>query len=507
MSAEAQLKTGLLANFAGQAVNAIASFAFIPAYIAILGVEAYGLIGLFTVVLTAAMLLDAGMTPTLNREMASLSAGRRAAGDMRNLLFSVLLLCVAALVAATLLGLLAAPTLARSWLPPNGLDPDTVTHALTLMAATAVLRVVEGMLRGVLLGLGRPVLMNAVASASVLARAGGVLAPLMVLPSVSVFFWWQAATCLLSVLALAGGAFRIIGPVADPVRFDGAALYRLRGFAGGVLATSLIALVLTQADKIVLVRLTSLESFGYYAIAVALSAILYQGVLPISQAYYPHFVVRYGQGEADLSTSYHEASQLVATLVFAAAGFMFAFAHPLLLLWSGRIDVADDAAAPLRLLVIGSMFHCLMYIPYMLQLAAGWSRLAVIVNGVLTCAYLPLLWLAVSRNGAIGAAATLASVHLVGLLASSYIMHRRLLTGEWGRWIAWDLAPPALAVAGVIALIQTLPPLPGDMPARMAALALSGAVILAAAVLASPASRSLMRSTRKHPKWPSSSPS
>ena len=493
MSANRQLMTGLTANFIGQAVNAIASFAFIPAYIALLGIESYGLIGVFTVVLTAATLLDAGMTPTLNREMASYRAGLRAAADMRNLLVSVLVICSGMLALAGVASAALAAPLARVWLPPSSLPATVVANALVLMGIVATLRIVEGLLRGVLLGLQRPVLMNAISSVTVMVRAAGVLLPLAFFPSVTVFFLWQASVCLIGILVLVVGTLRTIGPVGESPRFDGSALVRLRGLAGGIFVTSIIALVLGQADKIMLVKLTSLETFGYYAIGVAVSAILYQGVLPISQAYYPHFTVEYASGHEDrLAASYHQASQLVAVVVASAASFVFAFAAPLLLAWSGKADVALHAGPLLRILIVASSFHCLMYIPYMLQLAAGWSRLAVVVNSATACVYLPLLWWAASRHGASGAAAALGASNLAALLVTSASMHRRLLRGEWRRWLTRDIMPPAVAAATATFILSLIVPLDQSRIARITILGSAGLGILLAAALASSEVRRLV---------------
>ena len=49
--------------------------AFIPIYIKYLGIEAYGVIGVFTLMQLWLFLLDMGITPTLSREMAHFDAG------------------------------------------------------------------------------------------------------------------------------------------------------------------------------------------------------------------------------------------------------------------------------------------------------------------------------------------------------------------------------------------------------------------------------------------------
>ena len=54
-------------------------FVFVPVYISYLGIEAYGLIGLFATLQAWLSLLDLGLSPTLNREMARLRGGAHTA--------------------------------------------------------------------------------------------------------------------------------------------------------------------------------------------------------------------------------------------------------------------------------------------------------------------------------------------------------------------------------------------------------------------------------------------
>ena len=69
------IKRNLIANFLGQGWTALMGLAFIPVYIKYLGIEAYGLIGIFAVLHAWLTLLDVGMTPTLGREMARFTGG------------------------------------------------------------------------------------------------------------------------------------------------------------------------------------------------------------------------------------------------------------------------------------------------------------------------------------------------------------------------------------------------------------------------------------------------
>ena len=66
----------MIANYLGQGWAALMGIAFVPLYVKVLGVESYGLVGVFAVLQASLMLLDLGLTPTLSREMARLRTGR-----------------------------------------------------------------------------------------------------------------------------------------------------------------------------------------------------------------------------------------------------------------------------------------------------------------------------------------------------------------------------------------------------------------------------------------------
>ena len=110
------LKRNLIANYLGQGWTALMGLAFIPLYIKYLGIESYGLIGLIGVLQAWLGLLDMGMTPTLNREMARFTGGTHSATSIRDLLRSIEFI---AFGIALLVGLgiwLASGWLASDWL-------------------------------------------------------------------------------------------------------------------------------------------------------------------------------------------------------------------------------------------------------------------------------------------------------------------------------------------------------------------------------------------------------
>jgi O-antigen/teichoic acid export membrane protein len=497
-SRSAGLRVNLVANYVGQGWTAIANIAFIPLYIHYLGVQAYGLIGVFAIILSAASLLDGGLTPTLNRELATFSAGGHTAQYVRDLLRTINLICLAGFVLVTLAGLIAAPVLAANWIGDRSLPPGTVVQSLFLMILMAALRIVEGVQRGALLGLHRHVLLNLLSVITVTLRAGGAVVPLaFVSATPQMFFGWQAGISALSVVAFAVAVRESIPQAPRRPRFDPAIVQTLRHFAGGVLGATALAVILTQADKILLVKLVPLDQFSAYALATAIASGLYQIVSPVSQSYYPVLTSQMASGHDQLADSYHQGSQIVSATVGPPAAILSLFSGPLLTLWTGNPALAAAAGPILSLLALGTACHCAMYMPYMLQLAAGWSGLAMRMNIAAVLLVFPALLLVVPRAGMIGAAAIWLVLNAGALVITIRIMHRRLLKGEMRRWYAQGLLIPFGAALGMAGLCRLLYPEAAVPAVRLIALVGSCVVTLMAGMVAIPLVRERISSVAR----------
>ena len=69
-----RLRANVVANFVGQIAVSVIQFAIIPQYVRYLGVEAYGLVGFFLTLQAMLQVLDLGVSPSVNRELAWYSA-------------------------------------------------------------------------------------------------------------------------------------------------------------------------------------------------------------------------------------------------------------------------------------------------------------------------------------------------------------------------------------------------------------------------------------------------
>lgn len=487
------VKRNIVANYLGQGWSALMSLAFVPIYIEYLGMEAYGLIGLFAVMQAWLTLLDMGMTPTLNREMARFSAGARSSQSIGDLLRSLEIICFALAMLIALGVWAASGWLASDWLKANKLPPSTIEHALSVAAFVIALRFVEGVYRGALFGLQRQVWFNAMnACLATLRWAGAVGMLAWVSPTIEAFFSWQIACSLLTVFALGAKTHRALPAPPFRPKFSRPALAEIRRFAAGMLGTTFLVLLLTQVDKLLLSRLLTLEAFGYYTLAGAVAGSLYMLIGPITTAVYPRMVQLAAEGEeVGLVAIYHLAAQIVSTLTGPAAMLLFLFPGGALFVWSGSAEVSANAAPVLSALALGTFLNGLMHVPYQLQLAHGWTSLGVKSNLVAVALLVPAILLLAPRFGALGAAWAWVALNAGYFLVSIHLVHRRLLTHEKWRWYAEDVMVPSAAALVTLLLAYPLRPVSyQDRWSWFLFLTVSGAASLVAAMLFAPHVRS-----------------
>ncbi len=480
------LKRNLIANYLGQGWVALMGLAFIPIYIKYLGIEAYGLIGIYALLQAWLGLLDMGMTPTLSREMARSTAGTHNAGSIRDLLRSIEMVALTVTLIIAVGIWVASDWLASDWLRAEKLPVDTLAQAITVMGVVTALRLPESIYRSSIVGLQRQVLFNVINSAMATIRGFGAIAILAwVSPTIRAFFIWQGLISLVTLAALALATYRVLPPANRGGRFSLDALRGIGRFAGGMAGINILTLLLTQVDKILLSRLLKLSEFGYYTLAAVAAGALYMLIGPIIQAWFPRLSALHASGNtASLIKTYHQGAQLVSVVMGSAAVVLIVFAEPILHLWTHDADLSRRTATLVILLALGNLFNGLMWVPYLTQLAYGWTGLTVRTNIVAVLLIVPALFWITPHYGAVGAAWVWVSLNAGYVLISIHFMYRKILTAEKWCWYKQDILQPILSATMMALLIHSAVPSTVTVVEQLAILALTFSLTLAAAVAA-----------------------
>lgn len=454
------LKKNLLANYFGQGWTALMGFAFVPFYVKLLGIEAYGLIGLFAVLQSWLSLLDIGMTPTLGREMARFSGGERTIESIRDLLRSIEMIAILfAMLIATGVGF-GAKWIALNWLRSNSISVETVSNAFVIMGFVTAIRFVENIYRSALIGMQKQVIYNLINGIMATLRGlGAVILLKWTSPTISIFFYWQGVLSILTLIILILVTYKFLPEGKRSGRFSYVEMKGVSKFASGILGITLLKIMLTQIDKVVLSKFLTLVEFGYYTLATTISSSLLLFVSPVVQAIYPKLCELNARGDIhSFAKKFHQASQLVSVIAGSLCITMIFFSNIFLELWTQDISLANKVSPLLIILSTGSLLNGLMWIPYQAQLAYKWTRLTFLINLTSVIVLIPTIILIVPIYGALGAAWIWVILNCGYLFISGALMFKNILITEKWEWYVKDNFIPLATATFVISILKMVIP-------------------------------------------------
>jgi O-antigen/teichoic acid export membrane protein len=455
-----RVKQNVFANFTGKAWTSLISIIFVPIYLKLLGIEAYGLIGLYLSLMALLSVLDMGLSTTLSRELARLTAAPGNEQEARDLVRSMEAAYWGIGILVALTTFLLAPFIAKYWVNPKGVTEETIRRAVMVMGFVAGFDWPVALYTGGLMGLQRQVQLNAIRAAMATFQAvGAVLVLWLISPTIFAYFLWQVAASMAQTTLLAFCLWKNLPRTDRKTLFQGGLLLKNWRFTAGITGISVLVTLVTQTDKILLSKLLSLESFGYYILAFNVANALHNLSSPFFMALFPKFSqMVMERNEPELTALYHSGSQFLSLAILPVAVTLGVFAPEILTLWLRNPVTVENTQLLLRLILVGTMFNALMIPPYAFQLASGWTRLSFAANAVAASLVLPAIYLAASRYGAVGAAIVWITLNMGYFFLEIPFMHRRLLRGEMAKWYVEDTGLPLiLALAAVLLSRAALP--------------------------------------------------
>ncbi len=401
------LKANILANYLSQAYTTLIGLAVLPWYIRYMGVEAYGLVGFFTLLQSWFSLLDMGLMPMLARETARFQGGQLEAYAYRQLVRTLEILFLLLALGGGLSLWLSAGWLARHWLQVTTLDLPQVEVALQLIAINIALRWLGGIYRSIISGAEQLVWLGGLNALITSLRTLGVLPVLIWIDaSIVTFFQFQLAIALLEIVMLWYRVLKLLPRLTtgQTLHWSLQPLKAVYRFSLSIAFASLVWILMTQIDKMLLSHLLSLTDYGYFSLAVLIASSVTLLSAPISSALVPRLAKLEAAGDTALLLSYYRRTTQWVTLVASTAAFTLAWcATPLLQLWTGNPQLTAQAAPILIPYALGNGLLALCAFPYYLQYAKGNLRLHLLGNALFLVFLVPASISATQAYGAIGA--------------------------------------------------------------------------------------------------------
>lgn len=455
------LRGNIVANYFSQAYIAGVGIVTMPFYVRYMGTEAYGLIGFYTMLQAWFQLLDTGLSTTLARESSRYN-GRT--GDESTLIWLRRILerfFLAVGVIGSLVFFFFAETITNEWLQVGNLPPREVINSVQLMGIVIACRWISCLYRGVIVGFEQQVWLGSfnvgVATARFLLCLPVVI---FIDASPTTYFTYQSAVSLFEAIGLYCQANRLLPNGSSAI---GSSVGLRRGplkFASGVALTSIVWVVVTQVDKLLLSKLLTLPAFGEFSLTVLLSGGVNLLAAPIGAAILPRLTTTAATDEKNTRELYAHYTQITCLVLFPAAFTLYACAKPVLFAWTGDILLARSVNTVLGLYSVGNAIMGVTAFAYYIQYAKGNIRLHVIGNAVFATIYLPTVFWVVKDYGATGAAAAWLVINTVYFVAWVPLVHRAVVPGLHLSWLLRDVLSVALGASVPAMLLITL--LPSD---------------------------------------------
>jgi O-antigen/teichoic acid export membrane protein len=447
------LNKHIFANYVGVAVTTLLTFLVVPFYLKWLGADAYGLIGIATMIQGWIMLLNAGLAPVAGRQAAQAHGGSadwQQTGRFFRTIDSLLLGMSLPIICIVFF---SRHWLALNWLEKSSLGTETIELSIVLLVVTTLIRLACSVSRGIIANLEEQVWLNInLVIFNVLRFAVSI--PIVYLwPSINVLFVWWLFISALEYLSIQR-KISLSVPVHIPFFvFDIAELRRHGKMAATLAVTSGIWVAVTNLDKLLLSATLTLANYGYFSIAILLSTSVLILSQPISQAFQPRLTKAYANGGIDaVCNEFRRCTNWLVLLVFPVGAVLFALPETILTIWTHDHSVATNAANVLRAYVLGSTLLAAGSLLYALQIAIGNVRWHLRGNLIFAAILFPTMPWIVIHYGAIGAAWLWAGFNIVLFFVWNTFLLKKLAKSLFPKWILVDTLLPML-VSFSIALL------------------------------------------------------
>lgn len=396
------LRNSLL-NFFGQATPLVVGMLALPFLVRGLGTDRFGIFSLALVVIGHWGLFDLGLGRAITRFVAEHLA-RDAADEVPALVWTSATVQVVFGLLGALLFAAVSPLLVQNFLnipAPLRREAETTCY---LLALSIPLVAVSTSFRGLLEGVQRFDLVNAVATPSAVATFLLPLAGLLLGLSLPGIVASLVALRLLGLLVMVGASVAAFPKLRAAVVFRPAVVFRLLTFGGWITVSSVAAAVLVYSDRFLIGSLQSMSMVAYYTAPYDLVTRLW--IIPSSMllALFPAASTLHSANDRHrLKELFTDAVRYLALILLPVVIALVVFAREILDAWLGAA-FATHGTTVMRLLAVGVLVNSLAQLPSLMLQASGRPDIPAKLHLLEVPIHWVAVWWLVRDLGIVGAA-------------------------------------------------------------------------------------------------------
>ena len=426
-----------IANIIAKIWSILSLYLFVPIWIHFLGVEGYGIISFFTILMTIMHFADAGLTATLTREFARDDKDER---YKRYLLRTIEVIYIGIALLLFILIFCFSSIIVNLFLKSDIYEHKDLCFFVQIMGLTLAIHFMYSMYSGGLLGLQKQVIANVISVSYSISRCAIVILPLLIWPSVKVFLIWQLISIIIAFILARFYVVKSITVTGNDFSFRPHYIRLIWRFATGMMMMAVISALNTQLDKLVTGNVLSLANLGYYSLASTLGFAVLSIVQPLGVAFYPE-LTRIMSTEEKSDTLFLLFTYVISMISTVIGMTIFFYFDEFAYLWTHNMETVNIIKIPARLLIIGNIFQSLQLSPYYLALSNGHTSTNVKLGLFMLLFMIPSVYLLTKQIGLNGTAIPFVILNVIGYFYLGAVITNKFFCSKGLIWLKYSITP------------------------------------------------------------------
>lgn len=431
-------------NVLAKGWSIISLYIFVPLWIKYVGVEGYGVITFYSVLMSLMHFADAGLAGTLTREFARIEPVE---GYKRNFLRTFETVYIGVSVFVLIVVFSFSGFIVNHFLKSNTIPYGDLVYCVRIMAIIMAFHFMVSLYGGGLMGLQRQILEGSLNIGYSIVRGVFVLIPLAFYPNVKTFIIWQLFSMILLFIIKRICIIRSVNKERKQTYFKIDYFKNVWRYALGLLIMAIVAALNSQIDKLITGNLLSLESLGYYSIAGTLGTAILTISNALCNAFYPELTRLVSVGDRDQIIRPFLLFSFVISLVTSSIGISVLFyCSDLLFVWTHDQSIVDNATIPAMLLVLGNLAMALQYSTYYLAMANGHTKTNIILASSSLALMAPAVYFLTKNFGLNATPIPYLVVNILASIIMAIVLINKFLKGTLSEWTKYSILPIVVCI-------------------------------------------------------------
>lgn len=420
-------------------------YIFVPLWIHYVGVEGYGLISFYTILLTLIHFADAGLTATLTREFAREDSQKEYKKDLLRTI-EIIYTGIAVIIVVCIF--FSSEFIVDAFLKSSSIPHQELVENVQLMSLIVAFNFIYLMYNGGLYGLQKIVLSTAISVSYSVSRGALVVLVLILFPTIKTFFIWQLLSIVVTAVFTRYCLYKEVNCADYSPSCHLDYIKNLWKYSFGMMLMAIIAALNTQSDKLVTGHLLSLESLGFYSLATTLGQAVLFVSQPVAYTFLPELTRLISINDIEKTKKqFLRLSFIVSGLSSILGFFLFFYLKDFALIWTGDLDIVNNIEFPAKVLVLGNIILSFQYMPYFLAMAYGHTKTNVILGVVMFFISIPLIYYCTLKWGINGTPFQFLVLNIIASLVLGIVLINKFLYGLLKKWSYYTLIPFVLSFA------------------------------------------------------------